>query len=235
MLCTILLNGALGFAVVIASPSASGISPPPSTAPPATTSSKSFFNATHSFPGSSALTAVLIALVPCASFGFLASAARQTWAFARDRGLPFPASLAHVCHLFRRNYHPCSDRPALDKVDHRSAISLRAVAVCGRLRRPRRPHQHRLHRRLQRHRLPHRRRPVRVLPHRHRLAAREALQWRAYPLGPVAPRTRGAGGQYVLGGVLTRLDRVFVLPARGPRHARGDELVGCGVWGGGAI
>ncbi|MCJ1381707.1 hypothetical protein MMC17_004818 [Xylographa soralifera] len=50
-------------------------------------------------------------MVTCASFGFLASASRQTWAFARDRGLPFSTFLAHV--------------------DQRSALPLRAVAFCA--------------------------------------------------------------------------------------------------------
>ena len=42
------------------------------------------------------MAAILIALVTCASFGFLATASRQTWAFARDRGLPFSGYLSYV-------------------------------------------------------------------------------------------------------------------------------------------
>jgi hypothetical protein len=42
------------------------------------------------------MTAIPIVLVICASFGFLASASRLTWAFARDKGLPFADFLAYV-------------------------------------------------------------------------------------------------------------------------------------------
>jgi choline transport protein len=52
--------------------------------------------ATNNLAGSSVMSAILIALVTCASFGFLATASRQTWAFARDRGLPFSGFLSHV-------------------------------------------------------------------------------------------------------------------------------------------
>jgi choline transport protein len=42
----------------------------------------------------------LITLVICATFGFLASASRQTWAFARDKGLPFSDFLSYVSGQF---------------------------------------------------------------------------------------------------------------------------------------
>jgi hypothetical protein len=42
------------------------------------------------------MTTIPIVLVICASFRFLASASRLTWAFARDKGLPFADSLVYV-------------------------------------------------------------------------------------------------------------------------------------------
>lgn len=46
--------------------------------------------------GAAGMTAVLIILVWCATIGFLATSSRQTWAFARDRGLPFSHFFAYV-------------------------------------------------------------------------------------------------------------------------------------------
>ena len=46
-----------------------------------------------------------------ATFGFLATASRQTWAFARDRGLPFSNFFA--------------------KVNKRLALPLRAIVLCS--------------------------------------------------------------------------------------------------------
>lgn len=43
-----------------------------------------FYNAAGS-AGAAGMTAVLIILMTCATIGFLATASRQTWAFARDR------------------------------------------------------------------------------------------------------------------------------------------------------
>lgn len=55
-----------------------------------------FEQATQSHAGTSVMTALLIALVTCAAVGFLATASRQTFAFARDRGLPGSVWLSHV-------------------------------------------------------------------------------------------------------------------------------------------
>ncbi|MCJ1476211.1 hypothetical protein MMC13_004877 [Lambiella insularis] len=96
MILTILLNGALGFAIAIAFSFCTGDLPTALNSPTGYDFIEVFFNATNSNAGSSVMTAVLIALVTCASFGFLASASRQVWAFARDRGLPFSRFLAHV-------------------------------------------------------------------------------------------------------------------------------------------
>lgn len=46
-----------------------------------------------------------------ATFGFLATASRQTWAFARDRGLPFSNFFAHV--------------------NKRLALPIRSIALCA--------------------------------------------------------------------------------------------------------
>lgn len=112
MICTVLLNGALGFAITIAFSFCIGNFNDAINAFLETGYDfiVSFFGATNSHAGTSVMTAILIALVTCASFGFLATASRQTWAFARDRGLPFSNFLSHV---------------------GKSALPLRSVGFCA--------------------------------------------------------------------------------------------------------
>lgn len=55
-----------------------------------------FYAATNSLSGASTMTAIIITLLTCASVNFLAAATRQTWAFARDQGLPFSSFLSRV-------------------------------------------------------------------------------------------------------------------------------------------
>lgn len=96
MICTILLNGALGFAMVLALCFCVGDLEAALASPTGYDFIEVFYNATNSHAATSAMTAVLIVLVICATFGFLASASRQTWAFARDSGLPCSKFLSHV-------------------------------------------------------------------------------------------------------------------------------------------
>ena len=87
MVSTVLLNGALGFAVVIAFSFC--IMP---TIDDALVISTGYdfmevFYTARGTAGTAGMTAVLTILMWCATFGFLATASRQTWAFARDRKL----------------------------------------------------------------------------------------------------------------------------------------------------
>lgn len=102
MIATVLLNGALGFAVVLALCFCLGDYDAALDASLATGYDfiEVFQNATNNKAGTSVMTSILVALVICATFGFLASASRQTWAFARDRGLPFSNFLSKVRKAF---------------------------------------------------------------------------------------------------------------------------------------
>jgi amino acid transporter len=60
---------------------------------------KIFLNATGSEVGTSVMTALLLTLYVCATFGFVASASRQAWAFSRDGGLPLSRFLKRVCSI----------------------------------------------------------------------------------------------------------------------------------------
>lgn len=54
------------------------------------------FSSTLSLPGVNALTTIILLLISAANINFGASTARQTFAFARDRGLPFADWIAAV-------------------------------------------------------------------------------------------------------------------------------------------
>lgn len=110
MVTTIFINGALGLAICIAFSFTIGDVQAALFSATGYDFIEVFYNATASLAGSSVMTSILIALVTCASFGFLATASRQTWAFARDRGLPFSDFLSHV---------------------GASALPLRSVAFCA--------------------------------------------------------------------------------------------------------
>ena len=111
MIFAVLFNGALGFAMCVAFSFTLGDLEIDLTSPTEFDFIQVFFGATGSHAGSSVMTAIPIALVVCASFGFLASASRQTWAFARDKGLPFSGFLSHV--------------------DQSTALPLRSIGFCA--------------------------------------------------------------------------------------------------------
>ena len=91
MLITTLLNGSLGFAIVIA---VLFVTPDITAALTSPTGvlgypfMQIFYDATGSKAGSSVLIAIVIVMGVAANIAFIATASRLIWAFARDRGLP---------------------------------------------------------------------------------------------------------------------------------------------------
>ena len=55
-----------------------------------------FYNVTNSNAGASVLTAILIISITSAEISTVATVSRQTWSFARDRGLPFSDFVSFV-------------------------------------------------------------------------------------------------------------------------------------------
>ena len=91
-----ILNGTLGFVMVISFSFTLG-----SVTDILSTSTgypfiQVFFNVTNSYVGTSFMTAILIVNITSASISTVATASRQTWSFARDKGLPFSSFIAHV-------------------------------------------------------------------------------------------------------------------------------------------
>lgn len=57
-----------------------------------------FYNVTNSYAGTAVMTAIVIVNITSACISTVATVSRQTWSFARDRGLPFSGFIAHVSH-----------------------------------------------------------------------------------------------------------------------------------------
>ena len=98
MVSTALINGALGFVILITllynmGDMADVLSP---------ASGFSFIPAVQHSTGSMAATngvaAIILVMEVCSAISILATASRQTFAFARDNALPFSRALAHVNH-----------------------------------------------------------------------------------------------------------------------------------------
>lgn len=102
MFFTIFLNGALGLGSYIALLFSIGDIDAALATPTGWPFIEIFYNATNSKAGTTAMTSVLIVLIICATFGYVAAASRQMWAFARDRGVPFHSYLAKVRYFPRR-------------------------------------------------------------------------------------------------------------------------------------
>jgi choline transport protein len=60
---------------------------------------QAFYNGTKSHAGASIMTAIIIVSMTSSVISNLASASRQTWSFARDKGLPFSSFISHVSVL----------------------------------------------------------------------------------------------------------------------------------------
>lgn len=99
MIFTVLINGAVGLASYIVILFCIGNAEEGFKSPTGWPFVQIFYNATQSKAGATAMTSIIITMYICAIFGYMASASRQTWAFARDNGLPLSSYLARVSQL----------------------------------------------------------------------------------------------------------------------------------------
>ena len=98
MILSVLINGALGFAMLLAMVFCLGdINKITSTPPTQYPFMAVFAQAAGSSSGGSGMIAVILFMYICATTTTLASSSRMTWSFARDRGLPFSGYLSRVC------------------------------------------------------------------------------------------------------------------------------------------
>lgn len=95
---SIVINGSLGFGMLLAIIFCLG---DPQAALEAQTTIgfpfiEVFWSATQSLGGATGMTSIVIALAFSCTIGFMATASRIIWSFARDRGLPFSKVLCHI-------------------------------------------------------------------------------------------------------------------------------------------
>lgn len=99
MVITVLLNGLLGFAFLITLLYYMGDLTAAIAAPIPLT--HIFYNATNSKAVASAMTSVFASMAVLAAIAIMASCSRLTWAFARDRGLPYSSYLSVVSERWK--------------------------------------------------------------------------------------------------------------------------------------
>jgi choline transport protein len=100
MIATGIFNGLLGFAMLVAFCFCLGDVPKVMASPVADMGFpfiQVFANSTNSIGGATVMTSILIFLSSFCCITNIATASRQLFAFARDKGLPFSSFFAHVC------------------------------------------------------------------------------------------------------------------------------------------
>ena len=103
MMWTVVINGSLGFVMLVTFCFCLGDVNTILSNPDVMPFVQTFLIATKSNAGTSVMTAILIILTVCGCITNVATASRQMFAFARDKGLPFSNFLAHV--RFPANFH----------------------------------------------------------------------------------------------------------------------------------
>jgi len=96
ILTTILLNGVLGFGMMLASLFSLTDVDDALASPTGSPFMQIFLDSTGSVPGAAILVAIVPILISATAAGSMASASRMMWAFARDRGPPGWRSLRKV-------------------------------------------------------------------------------------------------------------------------------------------
>ncbi|KFA69706.1 hypothetical protein S40285_08105 [Stachybotrys chlorohalonatus IBT 40285] len=99
ILLSLVINGACGFAMVIAMVFCMGNFDEAIASPPGMLGFPHMYifqQATGSTAGATVMAAIITILGACATVGMLASTSRVFWSFARDRGLPFWSTLSRV-------------------------------------------------------------------------------------------------------------------------------------------
>ena len=102
IMVSILLNGALGFTIMLATLFSMTDVESALKTPTGYFYIQVFLDATSSIPGVITMVSIVTFMVIFCNIGILATASRMCWSFCRDRGLPGWQFLQHVRHLLRR-------------------------------------------------------------------------------------------------------------------------------------
>lgn len=130
LMISIVLNGLLGVAMLLAFLFCMGNARDALDTPTKFPFIEIFAQATGSSAGATGMTTIILCMLFAASITVLTAASRVTWAFARDRGLPFSGILSRVSFLFGISL-PTSDwvTDLLSQVEHRTKIPLYSIGL----------------------------------------------------------------------------------------------------------
>ena len=114
IMSSIFINGALGFAVLLATLFSLNNVEKALKTPTHYPYMQVFLDSTGSVAGATAMASIITVMVFSANIGIFATASRMCWSFCRDRGLPGWQSLQHVRDLIERPFQhawqiPCHD------------------------------------------------------------------------------------------------------------------------------
>lgn len=87
-----------------------------------------FYDGVKSKAGTTVMVSIVVALTWCAVIGFLATASRMIWSFARDRGLPFHALISKVYTNPSSSAHATTANTKI-QVEPRASIPIIAIAL----------------------------------------------------------------------------------------------------------
>jgi choline transport protein len=96
MIASIMLNGVLGFALLIALLFCLGNIDDALTSPTGFPFIEIFVQATNSISAATGMTCVILIIIIAAAIGIMATASRLLWSFARDNGVPGSKYISRV-------------------------------------------------------------------------------------------------------------------------------------------
>lgn len=129
MILSVLINGALGFGMLIAMVFCLGNIDTISSTPPTQFPFMAVFaQAAGSRSGGAGMVAVILFMYICATTTVLASSSRMTWSFARDRGLPFSNSLSKVS-LEEIRHSPLNSFLIGRQINRHTSLPLYAISL----------------------------------------------------------------------------------------------------------
>lgn len=148
IMLSVLINGSMGFGMLIAMLFCSGDLEKALSSPTGYPFMSIFYQATGSIAGTAVMGSIVTTMGATTSVGMLASTSRQFWSFARDRGIPGWRVWSKVqAHRYYQT-HPNSQ--ANELTGHRKEFTAPLLGIrdlCHRL--SSRSHQHRLTRGIQ--------------------------------------------------------------------------------------
>jgi choline transport protein len=97
MLLTVIINGVFAFGFIVALLYCIGDLDTVLASPTGLPIIEVFYLATKSKAATNVLMIMILIVSAIGNFGIFASVSRLIWAFARDRGLPFPDFFSYVC------------------------------------------------------------------------------------------------------------------------------------------